>query len=246
VKEENPEKRKASAAPGASRLKLTLGAHSKRSPTAEQSVKLQVLAIFTTLYLCCTVLADGLPVDKDTGQITAVYEQFVLSGSQLEEIDVLQSVTLDSLQWAKMRKIVPSCPKRFEYVFPLTYDDCTCEQSPNLIIIDRNHAAITHNEMKFMPDYGLSEAMEVYEEPIELTIDIEGHFYFRGSLISPYRLEKIIAKSSGHDISGLQKQIHVNLPFFVKEPNSRMDAKIKKAGMLAEQAGWRFYVEESD
>ncbi len=81
------------------------------------------------LLLSSLASADGPPVDRVTGAITAQHETITATSAQVREIDGLGTITLDSSQAKRLRRRHPHAPTRL-LVLPLMYDDCTCGMEP--------------------------------------------------------------------------------------------------------------------
>jgi hypothetical protein len=81
------------------------------------------------LFLSTLMSADGPPVDRVTGAITAPHETITATAAQVREIDSLGTITLDASQAKRLRRRHPHAPTRL-LVLPLMYADCTCGMEP--------------------------------------------------------------------------------------------------------------------
>jgi hypothetical protein len=153
---------------------------------------LLVLLLSAIISVC---FSDGIPVHN--GKITVPHTIIDLTKSQQEEVAVLGTLTLTDTQWALLRKKGPACPKRFDVVFPIDYDDCTCADPIYVVRLSSNKAAILNsdiqraeldelivllkNGMVPMGSQWLSDKVDTST----FQIGTEGEFYIRGILI-PY------------------------------------------------------------
>lgn len=147
---------------------------------------LSCLIHFAAHVLCVVpILADGLPIDRETKEVHVPHTLIDLSPSQVEELETMNSVTFPPEQWAELRKISPSCPKQLEQIVLWTNRDCTCVLSNYTygIVLESNRIALVHG--KWSSYWLVQDIIGVFEEkPSELSMDREGNLYHGGSLIS--------------------------------------------------------------
>ena len=105
---------------------------------------MKTIALVITSMLAATVvaLAEGLPVDRKTRQILVPHTIIHLTPEQIEETQLLSTLTLTPEQWRGFRQQFPNIPKRFDTVLPVTLNDCTCGlDGPFVIQLSRDRAA---------------------------------------------------------------------------------------------------------
>lgn len=88
---------------------------------------MKIPTIALSLVLSAVCHADGLP-KNEKGELTAKHMLIEPNPSQVEEMEVLNSVTLTKEQWAEVRKVSPNTPKRLQGIIPITWNDCLCEE----------------------------------------------------------------------------------------------------------------------
>jgi hypothetical protein len=196
--------------------------------------------VFITLLFTIFVLADGIPVDKKTGKVRVPHTIISISENQIEEIEALGSLTLTNVQWKQLRKIGPNCPKRFENVLPITWNDCTCEMSPYVIQLSKDKIAVIHYEINGNAGLALKNFLEWSSEWVSLSVDHRGQFYFKGTLIPFESLISTIA-SSMIKTSESQKDndrfIFIHKPFGMSLKSPQLESRIKKLYETAKQTG---------
>ena len=136
------------------------------------------------LLLPSVLLADGLPIDSDTGKIFVPHQFIKISATQQEEITTLGTFTLTSEQWSELRKVRKGCPKRFSAVFPRDWNDCTCGAESGAWAIDWGD----HTVAVLLETVPEDPAVELRTSIADhggawLTMDARGQFYYEGVLI---------------------------------------------------------------
>lgn len=191
------------------------------------------------LLLSYSALGDGIPVDRDTGKITVPYESIKLSESQIEEVDLLGTLTLDSEQWRKLRAINVACPKRFS-VIPLTYHDCTCEVPTYAIAISGSEVAITHDQIGSFKSGArhLKFLLSQYDH-IRLNIDRRGQFYQDGSLIRFEELLDVLHSTNPKVKEGTKPFFYVKIPIGLSRNSEVFKARLDAVYSTANEKGWK-------
>lgn len=106
-------------------------------------MKLPILAITSLLASAALAWAEGIPVDRKTGKIWCEHTVVSLTPEQIEETQTLGTFTLTAGQWKDLRAKRPGCPKRFDIVLPVTYDDCCCGVDAEYVIaLSRDRIAV--------------------------------------------------------------------------------------------------------
>lgn len=190
------------------------------------------LAVFSTF-----ALGDGLPINRETNEITSAHQVLDLSESQQEEVETLGTLTLSAEQWQKLREISPSCPKRIEQIVPISYNDCGCDllgvfgiqtSSDKVAVLD--WVVARGGKMPSLKNDISSGA------DIRLRMDGNGNFYYDGSQIPLDELCKMFAESKsskGARMFGIVRPLGVKRDAPVAKEH--LDAIVK----AAEAAGWQ-------
>ena len=193
------------------------------------------------LLLAGIASGDGIPVAD--GQVTAAHTVLELSDSQAEEVDVLGSLTLNPAQFAKLRAIGPSCPKRFETVLPVTWNDCTCDMNLYAIHLSRQRVAVLHRQLE-VPAAQVLENRLKEQGDLFLHADRRGQFYHDGVLIPFPRLLELIGQSSGKARPGNipeELQLMVELPVGLDRNSAALRTRIDELRDAATRGGWNFF-----
>jgi hypothetical protein len=109
---------------------------------------MKTIALIITSMVAATVaaLAEGLPMDGKTRQILVPHTVVNLTPEQIEETQILSTLTLTPEQWRGLRKQFPNIPKRFDTVLPVTSRDCACGLEGSFVIqLSRNRAAFLNS-----------------------------------------------------------------------------------------------------
>lgn len=199
-------------------------------------------AIACSLMMVLPLLADGIPVDRETGRITTEHVVVTLDENQQEEIVVLGSLTLRPDQWSRIRKDWPAVPKRIASVLPKDWSDCTCcVEGPDYAIqMEGDRVAL----LKFMYDQpagaGLVEACESGAS-VGFTVDHRGQFYFDRKLIRYTELLAALERMKPKDGDG-DFSLAIDLPVDLARDASALRARISEVEAKAVAAGWSVWV----
>ena len=143
---------------------------------------MKALSIVVSLALSAVCHADGLP-KNEKGELTVKHTLIEPNPSQVEEMEVLNSVTLTKEQWAEVRKVSPNTPKRLQGIIPITWNDCLCEVRCEAVRMLDGKLAIFHDEQTVQTiDYRISPG-----RPLTLMVDRRGQFHIDGILVK-YRV----------------------------------------------------------
>jgi len=100
-------------------------------PTKQMKpIPLLLTSLFAAAALAC---ADGIPVNRKTGEVTVAHTIVSLTPEQVEETQSLGTFTLTPEHWREIRAKSPTCPKRFENIFTAEFNECCCECGPYVI-----------------------------------------------------------------------------------------------------------------
>ncbi|MBX7255233.1 MAG: hypothetical protein K1Y02_02635 [Candidatus Hydrogenedentes bacterium] len=121
-------------------------------------------------------LSDGIPVDRETMKITVPNTEIRLSSDQIEELEVLGTVTLTTKQLKSLAEVAPDTPKRLERILSLDYSGCTCGPDSYCIQLDRDRIAILNSSK----DWEASLWEMPNESYVILRADSKGLFYYKG------------------------------------------------------------------
>jgi hypothetical protein len=177
----------------------------------------------------------GIPVNRDTNQVTVPHEMLTVSDSQTEEIETMGTLTLSSEQWEQLRAISSGCPKRIEEILPSTYRDCGCALIGVFygIQLSPNQVAVPHYEIAEGSDSTNVRSALNSSTKLILRMDGRGQFYHGGALIPYGELLQLLANSGKSD-----RKLGVVRPIGVKRNSAiakeRLDALFKTAAA----AGW--------
>jgi hypothetical protein len=185
--------------------------------------------------------ADGIPVSD--GRVTEAHTVLELSDSQAEEVDVLGSLTLSPGQFAQLRAIGPSCPKRFEAVVPVTWNDCTCDMNLYAIQLSRQRVAVLHSQIE-VPAARVLEEILKEQDDLYLHVDRRGQFHHGGVLIPFPRVLELIGESSGKARPGNipeELQLSVELPVGLDRNSPVLKGRLDQLRDAASKRGWNFF-----
>lgn len=139
---------------------------------------MRTLSIVTLLALSAVCHADGLP-KNEKGELTVKHTLIEPNPSQVEEMEVLNSVTLTKEQWAEVRKVSPNTPKRLQGIIPITWNDCLCEERCEAVRMLDGKLAIFHDDQTVQTiNYRISPG-----RLLTLMVDRRGQFHIDGILV---------------------------------------------------------------
>jgi len=145
------------------------------------------------------VIADGIPVNRKTGAVEVPHTVVTLTAEQIEETQTLGTFTLTPDQWKGIRAKSPQCPKRFNTILPVTWNDCTCGVDDKYVIaLSRERIAVLHDA-----DPGASLRAVRYEllkdrRITTLRMNERGEFHLGGILVPfPTLLEAFASPPEG-------------------------------------------------
>jgi hypothetical protein len=196
--------------------------------------------ILLVVVLTYTTLADGIPVDKKTKRIRVPHTIIRISENQVEEIEAIGTLTLTNVQWKQLRNIGPNCPKRFENVLPITWNDCTCDMSPYVIQISRDSIAVLHNDINGNAGIELRYFLEGSTGWVSLSVDHRGQFYFKGILIPFENLLTTISTSTIKESDNKYEKrrfIFIHKPLGMSEKSPQLESRLNKLFETAKQSG---------
>ncbi|MGA2498312.1 MAG: hypothetical protein ABSH20_11260 [Tepidisphaeraceae bacterium] len=207
------------------------------------------------LIVARVALADGIPVDQNHTKVTAAHDIVKLNESQIEEVETLGTLTLDPGQWAKLRATNADCPKRFDTVLPITYDDCTCGVGNYVIAVSRDEVAVLRSgrgakaidafidALSGSGSAGARAPREVDDRAPTptLLVDHRGQFYYKGILL-PFR-ELLAAVSTTKAARAAKpadenRLIWVSFPVHVGSNSEAIKPRLDKLKEAATAAGW--------
>jgi hypothetical protein len=141
-------------------------------------IAMKVITFVVSLALSVICHADGLP-KNEKGELTVKHTLIDLNPSQVEEMEVLNSVTLTKEQWAEVRKVSPNTPKRLQGIIPITWNDCLCEERCEAVRMLDGKLAV------FLDDQTVQTIHHhIYPgRPLNLQVDRRGQFHLDGILV---------------------------------------------------------------
>lgn len=184
--------------------------------------------------------AEGPPVNRKTGEVTVPHTIITLNDSQQEELDTLGSVTFTPDQWASLRKVSNTCPKRIGTVIPVDYNDCTCGLDEEYAIaVAPDRLAVLHNEWRDSSLVWFFSSRDM----ITLRVDRRGQFYYEGALV-PYRslLESVRVTAEQRKESDKETNkvpyLYAEIPIGLTRESVTLKERIDELYELAEAGGW--------
>ena len=197
------------------------------------------MKIATTLLFLFPLIcfADGLPLN-DKGDIDVPHTVISLTASQVEELQVLNSVTLTTDQWETLRKVSHATPKRLHGILPISYNDCTCGISYEAIRLNDGRLAVMHEE--FSKDQ-LVRRLNA-EKSVVLRVDDRGQMYFHGILIRFPALVEALASIrecyNTDQTAPMDGIATVEVPPGMKPTDAVFTERLKKVYQLLAKKGW--------
>lgn len=212
------------------------------------------LTITSLVASATLVLADGIPLNRKTGKVTVPHTIVSLTAEQIEETQTLGTFTLTQEQWHEVRAKSPQCPKRFNNIVPVTWNDCTCGLEEGYVIaLSRDRVAVLHDGTS-----GMSVERVGYElfksNNITLRMNERGEFHLGGHLIPFPTLLKAFAaasenakrdgegKDSGPATKGGREAheehyLNMELPAGAKPTDTVYESRLRQIAAAADQAG---------
>ncbi len=133
-------------------------------------MKISLITLSFLLASCFIVGADGIPFDREKGEVTEPHTRLTLTESQRAEYARERKITLTATQLKRLRKLSPSFPKTISEVLSYRYGDCTCcVGHPYAILLPNGTSmAIPHSEaddvsrrgVRQRPDFNQATTME--------------------------------------------------------------------------------------
>ena len=198
---------------------------------------MKIAAICWTM-LAGALMADGLPIDHETGKIMAPHVTVKINADQQHEVTVLQSLTLNAEQWHKVRQSAPACPKRITEVFPHNYNDCMCGHSGPAIAIQMKPDEVAI--LLWGVDGDSSKNLRAFAaegRQLKLSMDKRGQFHHQGRLVKyPDVLEALKNMKRGRHYMSL------DIPLEMKRNSPTLKTRIDTVEVLATEAGWSMWI----
>ncbi len=103
-----------------------------------------------------SAVADGIPFDRDTNQVTEKHVRLTLSKDQKAEYTRDKTITLTDNQHKKLTSLSPAFPAKISEVLSYRYGDCTCciGRPYAILLPDAGSVAIPHSEADYVTRYG--------------------------------------------------------------------------------------------
>ncbi|TAG84697.1 MAG: hypothetical protein EAZ24_00690 [Burkholderiales bacterium] len=201
------------------------------------------LAIFL-LALSSASFGEGIPVNRETWQLTTPAELIAISESQREEIDVYGTLTLDSKQWKRLQRKHPSISKRVTVV-PLNYDDCTCGMSnyvirtaPLEVAFPRHITVRRIGSVKELLESEFEDSAE-RQSHLDVHVDALGRAYVRGTQFSIKQIEDFLKEPT----ESLKTKSDRSLVIYDAGPstgfNETSQKRVDRLMIVAQKMGWR-------
>ena len=199
-------------------------------------------------------LSDGIPVDRETGKIRCAHTVVSLTAEQIEETQALGTFTLTSDQWRTLRATRPSCPKRFNTVLPVTFNDCCCGVDGEYVIaLSRDRIAVLMGEDSDQALRSVRWAL-FKSQRVTLGANERGEFYAGGTLVPfPLLLKAFATPPEGVKRDGKGKLLIteykfgsketgtawlvVELPMGAKPTDAVYESRLRQIAALADKMG---------
>lgn len=212
-----------------------------------------VHCMFTTLLATAALaLAEGIPVDHETGKVRVPHTIISLSADQIEETQSLGTLTLTKEQERSLRAVSPQCPKRFNNVLPFTMRDCTCGiDGAYVIAMARDRVAVLHDEVVSIET--LRDEL-FHDSSTHLHVNERGEFYFKGQLMPFITLLKVMAAGpieakrnaegklvhrspEADSDTEYERFLYVELPVGAKPTDAVYHDRLKQLAAIADKIG---------
>ncbi len=222
-----------------------------------EPMKSITLLITSLLAGATLVFADGIPVDHKTGKVTVPHTIVSLTADQIEETQTLGTFTLTPEQWREIRAKSPQCPKRFNNVVPVTWNDCTCGLEEEYVIaLSRDRVAVMHDEPSTVSVATVRYGLFLERRTTTLRMNERGEFHLDGMLV-PF---KTLLKAFETPPEGVKRDdqgklqvtvseygsvytctpgLNVELPVGAKPTDAVFESRLKQVAVLADRLGFR-------
>lgn len=202
---------------------------------------MKIISLCISLAVATVARGDGLPFSEKEHKVVGPHTVLTLNQSQVEETETLGTLTLTADQWEAMRKIGPSCPKRFDTLYPFDLHDNVGETEPYVILLSRTTAAILHNDIQALSAEYYSIVLW-QQGALELKVDRKGQFYFEGKLIPyPQLLQAISSRPA--DTPGYryprENTLQFTLPVGMSRESGVLKTRLSEVEATARKAGWK-------
>jgi hypothetical protein len=196
-------------------------------------------SLFATATLA---LAEGIPVNRETGKVTVGHTVVSLSPEQVEETQTLGTFTLTPEQWSKVRAKSPQCPKRFDNIVPVTWNDCACGLEDGYVIaLSRDRVAVLHSGKNAVSLESLR--YELFQNShIRLRMNERGEFHLNGKLIPFPTLLKALAAPPDDPKRNEDRYLLVELPTGEKPTDDVFESRLRKIAAAADRIGLLHYL----
>ena len=126
---------------------------------------------------------DGIPVDRNSGEVTAPHTIVILTAAQIDETQTLGTLTLTSEQWTEVRAKSPQSPKRFTNILPLPWPDRSFSANVEYVIeLSRDRMAVLHKGDSVVSVESVRH--ELFKDSIiSLRVNDRGMYHLGGNLI---------------------------------------------------------------
>lgn len=203
--------------------------------------------------------ARGLPVNLKTGTVTVPHTVISLSAEQVEETQILHTLTLTSEQWREIRAKSPGCPRRFDTILPVTYTDCDCcWPEKYVIVLSRDRVAVLHDEESEWSVSSIHAALFKDDVTTNLRMNERGEFYIDGRLLPFQTLLKALAVTpegvkrdkDGHllidvvdgaregEVFSVWRSLYVELPIGMKPSDAAIASRLQEVVNAAKKMGF--------
>ncbi|MEO5916674.1 MAG: hypothetical protein ABIS50_20775 [Luteolibacter sp.] len=223
-----------------------------------------ITLIITSLFANATlVLADGIPVNHKTGEVTIAHTIVSLTAEQIEETQTLGTFTLTPEQWREIRAKSPQCPKRYNNILPVTWNDCTCGVEDGYVIaLSRDRIAVLHDGDSVISVESVRYELFKDRRVTTLRMNESGEFHLGGTrvpfptLLKAFAVPPEGAKRDEHgklqvtvseygSVYQCLRGLDVELPMGAKPSDAVFASRLKQIAAAADQMGfWVLFSEK--
>lgn len=214
--------------------------------------------LITSLFITTAlVFADGIPLDRKTGEVTIPHTIVTLTAEQVEETQTLGTFTLTPEQWHEIRAKSPQCPKRFNNIVPVTWNDCTCGLEEGYVVaLSRDRIAVMHDEASGVSIETVRYGLFKDRRTTTLRINERGEFHLDGMLVPFQTLLKAfevppegarrddkgklqVTVSEDGSVYTCSPGLDVELPVGAKPTDAVFESRLKQVAAVAGHLGFR-------
>ena len=197
---------------------------------------------FFIFLISTQILGDGIPVNKK-GEILVPHIKLNLLDFQIEELEILGSVTLSTQQYDLLKTIGNNVPKRFNTILSINYDDCTCGIGLYAIQTASDSIAIINKLLQRDPKSELQFKVCELQEDVNFYVDSESHINFNGITLSDEQIVEVFQYFSKikEDLEVRKHKYAIFNYSFNQKRDEKLEERINKISTSIKSAGWSVF-----